>query len=145
MIAVRNASPADMDEICGFKSKSVELNFPNRTFNEELFRRHLLRQVRLKPDMVRVIEVDGKTAGYIWFRLMDSSVGVFGRIEHVFVDEGHRNRGLGKRLMQAAEEYLKGRGAKRIKLTVTKDNKTAASLYKSMGYETKRYVMEKDL
>lgn len=142
---VRNATPADMDKICSFKGKSVSLNFPRSTFNEEMFRRHLLRQVGLKPDTIKIIEVGGQVAGYIWFKVVDSSVGVFGRIEHVFVDDAFRKRGIGKKLMKEAEAYFKDKGVRKVKLTVTTGNKTAASMYKSMGYETRRYVMEKDL
>ena len=145
MIAVRDATPADMDAMCGFKKRSVTLNFPKRSFNEQMFRKHLLREVKLKPGMVRVTEVDGKVAGYVWFKVIDSSVGLFGRIEHIFVDEKYRKRGLGKKLMVDAEDCVKAWGVRRIKLTVTKENKAAASLYKRIGYNTTRIVMEKDL
>lgn len=145
MIKVRNGRLGDADMICGYKKESVRLNFPECDFFDKMFRAHLLRQLRLKPDTVKVIEADGKVAGYIWFRIIGSSVGTYGRIEHIFVDQGFRKQGIGKRLMKAAEDHFRSKGMKKVKLTVTSENKAAVSLYERIGYETKRYVMEKDL
>jgi ribosomal protein S18 acetylase RimI-like enzyme len=145
MITMRNARPADVDKICGYKRESIKLNFPGSEFKEEMFKKHLLRQVTLKPDTVKVVEIDGHMAGYVWFKLVDSAVGSFGRIEHIFVDENFRGQGVGKKLMSGAEEHFRGHGTKKIKLTVTTENKAAISLYKGLGYKTKRFVMEKDL
>ncbi|MBN2330418.1 MAG: GNAT family N-acetyltransferase [Candidatus Aenigmarchaeota archaeon] len=145
MIKVRDGRPGDADKICGYKLESVRLNFPECEFSDKMFRAHLLRQLRTDPENVKVIEADGKVAGYIWLKIVESTVGTFGRIEHVFVDRGFRNHGIGKRLMLAAEDYFRGRGIKKVKLTVTADNKAAVSLYRHMGFETRRYVMEKDL
>lgn len=145
MIEVRNGRPADADKICRYKMESVRLNFPECEFSEKMFRAHLQRQLRLRPDTVKVIESGGQVAGYIWFKVVESSVGTFGRIEHIFVDEGFRNQGIGKRLMKAAEDHFRSKGVKKAKLTVTTGNKAAVSLYERIGYETRRYVMEKDL
>jgi len=145
MIKVRNGRPHDADKICGYKMESARLNFPECEFKERMFRCHLLRQLKFNPDMVKVIELDGVVAGYVWFKLVNSTVGTFGRIEHIFVDEKYRGHGLGKKLMLAAEEHFKGHGIKKMKLTVTSDNKAAVSLYHGIGYKTKRFVMEKDL
>ncbi len=145
MTKLRNSRPADVDKICDYKRQSAHMNFPDCQFKEEMFRKHLLRQLKLRPDTVKVVEVGGEIAGYVWFKIVDSTVGMFGRIEHIFVDEKYRNRGLGKKLMQAAEDHFKRHGAKKVKLTVTSDNESAVSLYRGMGYRTKRFVMEKDL
>jgi len=92
-----------------------------------------------------VAEDDGKIVGYIWFKVIESAMGVFGRTEHIFVDESYRSKGIGRKLMDAAEDYFMRHGIKTAKLTVTSTNKTAISLYSDMGYEVKRYRMEKDL
>ena len=145
MIKVRNGRLGDAGKICGYKMESVRSNFPDCEFYEKMFRTHLLRQLKLRPDTVKVVEVDGQVAGYVWYRIVGSTVGTFGRIEHIFVDERFRKRGIGKQLMQAAEQHFKSKGIRKMKLTVTSDNKAAVSLYSGMGYKTKRYVMEKVL
>jgi ribosomal protein S18 acetylase RimI-like enzyme len=145
MIKLRNAKPEDIEKICEFKRKGVSLNFPSCPFNENMFRRNMLRHMEYDPNYVKVAELEGEVAGYIWFRMVNSTVGVFGRIEHIFVDEKFRHHGLGKKLMSVAEAYLRDNGVKKIKLTVTMNNDEALSLYKKIGYKTNRFVMEKDL
>jgi ribosomal protein S18 acetylase RimI-like enzyme len=145
MIKVRDGTIGDADMICGYKMESVRQNFPDCEFLEKMFRAHLIRQLRMKPETVKVIESGGKVAGYIWIKVVDSSVGIFGRIEHIFVEKGFRMKGIGKHLMKAAEDYFRSKGVKKVKLTVTTGNKAAISLYERIGYETRRYVMEKDL
>jgi ribosomal-protein-alanine N-acetyltransferase len=145
MSKVRNGAVGDADRICRFKSESVSLNFPDCEFSEPMFRAHLLRQLKVNPETVKVVESGGKVAGYIWFKVINSSVGTFGRIEHIFVDAGFRKKGIGRKLMEAAEEHFKAKGVKKVKLTVTTKNEAAIALYKRIGYETRRFVMEKDL
>ena len=145
MLKIRDFRRKDLDKICGYKRESVHINFPDCRFNEDMFGKILLRCAKQRPDSVKIAEVDGKVAGYVWCRSVSSAVGVFGRIEHVFVDEKFRHRGVGKVLMQTAEEHFRSCGVKKIKLTVTSGNKSAVSLYNNMGYETRRFIMEKDL
>ena len=145
MTMIRDFREEDLGRIVSFKKESVKLNFPDSPFNEEMFRNILLKGIKANPESVKVAEVDGEVAGYIWFKLVESAVGVFGRLEHLFVDKRFRNSGIGKELMLAAEEYLRDKGLKKVKLSVTSTNETAISLYKKIGYAVKRHVMEKDL
>lgn len=145
MIKIRNFRPEDAGTVCGFKRESAKVNFPDCEFNEELFKKLLLKNSSKYPDWVKVAEDDGKLIGYIWFKMIESTVGVFGRMEHLFVDETYRSRGVGRMLMESAEEYFRRQGVKKVKLTVTKSNESAISLYRNMGYEVERFKMEKDL
>jgi ribosomal protein S18 acetylase RimI-like enzyme len=53
----------------------------------------------------------------------------------MYVHPNQRRRGLGRRLVQAAIEYARGRpGVKVIQLTVTEGNASAAALYESCGF-----------
>ncbi|UCD02836.1 MAG: GNAT family N-acetyltransferase [Candidatus Aenigmatarchaeota archaeon] len=144
MIRIRNFRPEDADTVAGFKRESAKVNFPGCEFNPKLFKRLILKSSKKCPDWVKVAEDDGKLIGYIWFKVIESTVGVFGRMEHLFVDERYRKRGVGRMLMESGEEYFRRHGIKKVKLTVTRGNK-AVSLYEKMGYEVKRFKMEKDL
>ena len=71
-------------------------------------------------------------------------IGVFGgrfiRITHcahivMGILKKFRGQGLGKALMQTAEEWAKDVGLKRLELSVMTDNETAIALYTRMGYE----------
>lgn len=68
-----------------------------------------------------------------------------GFILDIYVAEGYRNRGLGGRLMKAAEEWAKGRNLKRIELSTSVDNKPARRLYEKMDYQVEMLRMGKVL
>lgn len=53
----------------------------------------------------------------------------------LFVDPGVRQRGVGRALMQAAEQMARKSKASRIDLETAIDNYTAQALYESLGYD----------
>src|SRR4030042_1736350 len=145
MVKIRDFAAEDMESICSFKTESVRKSFPECSFDHELFRKLLMRDATRNPWHVKVAEDDGRILGYVWFKEVESDVGKFGRIEHIFVTEGRRGRGIGKMLMKEAEDALRAAGIKKIKLTVTNGNSGAMTLYGGMGYHPKGLKMEKDL
>jgi ribosomal-protein-alanine N-acetyltransferase len=145
MLRIRDFRPADSEKICGYKGESVKEDFPGCPFDREMYRRMLLEFASRMPDFVKIAEVEGKVAGYIWFRMFESVVGPFGRVEDLFVEKKYRDRGIGRRLLSCAEDCLRSRGAGKLKLTVTETNEKAISLYRKMGYKVTRLRMEKDL
>lgn len=64
-------------------------------------------------------------------------------IEKVAVNLKYQRQGYGRKLMQFALSYMQKRGDSPIKLTVTKWNKNAIALYKSLGFKvTKESTVE---
>ena len=57
-----------------------------------------------------------------------------GHTTQVCVLPGYRGRGLGRRLLEASIEALRGRGFKELSLTVTCANRMAIGLYERMGF-----------
>jgi len=60
-----------------------------------------------------------------------------GEIHEIIVREECKRRGMGKKLMKIAEEYLRRKGHKKIELWVGKENKEARKFYEKLGYEVK--------
>jgi ribosomal protein S18 acetylase RimI-like enzyme len=145
MPRIRDFRPQDMEKIMEFTRRVMLENFPGCEFNGDVIRKSMERHLRVAPDAIKVLEVGGESAGYVWMKVVKSAAGVFGRLEQLFIEERYRKQGLGKRLVSVAEEYFRRKGLKKVKLTVTKENNSALSLYSSMGYEARRLVMEKDL
>jgi GNAT superfamily N-acetyltransferase len=58
-------------------------------------------------------------------------------LQDVFVDEGHRRRGIAIRLSEAAEERIRERGFDRIALDVDVDAPGPRALYEKLGYREK--------
>ena len=52
----------------------------------------------------------------------------------LYVKEGFRKHGIGKKLMEKSEKYAKSIGAKSIELSTAKDNISAQSIYEKIGY-----------
>ncbi len=58
-----------------------------------------------------------------------------GWLYYVAVDPQLQSRGLGKRIVQEAIEWLKDRGAVKVQLMIRSENKKAAEFYEALGFE----------
>ena len=58
-----------------------------------------------------------------------------GWVYYLAVDESRRGTGLGKRLMTAAETWLRERGAVKVQLMVRSTNEAVLGFYDHLGYE----------
>ena len=61
--------------------------------------------------------------------------GKVGEIHEMFVRKNHRRKGIGKKLIKRAEEYLFSQGNRIIELWVGEDNEAARKFYSKIGYE----------
>lgn len=88
-----------------------------------------------------VLEHEGTRVGTLWLTLLDDKAYVY----DVAVDEGHRGHGHGRSLMLLAEAQSIAGGRNVLGLNVFAGNTPAERLYESLGYETRRYVLYKNL
>jgi GNAT superfamily N-acetyltransferase len=61
--------------------------------------------------------------------------GPWGRLMGLVVDEPFRGRGIGRRLMERIEAWLRDHGATRLTLTSGKQRTEAHRFYRRLGYE----------
>ena len=101
--------------------------------------------------MLIVAEVDGRVAGQI---LIIDSVSVddpihrprrYLEIDELAVLAEYRRQGIGRRLMQAAEQFAADRGIPTVELSVWEANSQAFSFYQSLDYRTVRRRLARDL
>lgn len=58
-----------------------------------------------------------------------------GWVYYLAVDEAVRRHGVGRALMAAAEEWLRGQGIPKVQLVVRDTNAAATAFYERLGYE----------
>ncbi|AMO70844.1 GNAT family acetyltransferase [Sphingorhabdus sp. M41] len=63
-----------------------------------------------------------------------------GWVYYLAVAPASRKRGLGRTMMEAAEQWLRERKAPKIQLMVRDDNDTAIGFYKALGYDVQPVV-----
>jgi ribosomal protein S18 acetylase RimI-like enzyme len=90
---------------------------------------------------------DGTLAGFVWVaRDQNDSTGQMeALLLNQYVAEAYRGQGLGRRLMERAEEWAREQGLPRISLAVGVHNTIGQRLYESLGYQAETLRMSKKL
>jgi len=76
-------------------------------------------------------EVSGELLGTVWLEPKGDGVWYLGLL---IVRPGLQNRGLGRQLLGAAEEFVKERGGVRVRMTVLHVRETLVAWYQRRGY-----------
>lgn len=140
---------ADADAICRWQQETYALNFQGFTYTEEFaaaFRLDL-RRAALDSDHALFVLDDGRPCGFTWVVLCKNSwTGEkYGYINNLYVSPERRGQGLGEELVGMAEDWLRRRKVKKVRLTVTASNSVACGLYGRLGYGVTRWEMDKEL
>lgn len=90
---------------------------------------------------------NGTQAGYVW--VAKTHHDFTGQLEasllSQYVAEAYRNQGVGRRLMERAEEWARQQGLPRISLSVGEHNKVAQNVCKLLGFRVEMLRMTKEL
>ncbi len=82
-----------------------------------------------------VAEYDGKVLGYVSvFVNYELLSGVQARIGGMVVDDSTRGLGLGRKLMEMAEQWAREKGSKTMKLASNMNRTEAHKFYEKIGY-----------
>ncbi len=117
----------------------------------EYFLNRVLSFIFKMKGFLYIAEMNGEQVGFIAGRInnfagsVESPAAVVGRMEEFFVKEAFRNRGVGKRLMETAEDFLKKAGCERIYVEVFAPNESAYNFYKGQGYINRDIDMVKEI
>jgi ribosomal protein S18 acetylase RimI-like enzyme len=82
----------------------------------------------------------GEIDGQIVASAMVGHDGHRGALYYVAVDPAIQKQGVGRSLMNAAEDWLKGQGVWKINIMIRQDNLSAIGFYNSLGFEANAVV-----
>ena len=71
--------------------------------------------------------------------------GLAGRISHVLLSPGSRRRGVGRRMVAAAVEWLRDRGADTVEVQVLSQNLSGLAFWEALGWKVELYQMRRPL
>ncbi|MHC8943451.1 GNAT family acetyltransferase [Advenella incenata] len=95
------------------------------------------RKLQQEPELFIVAEQDGLLLGSV----MAGYDGHRGWIYYLSVLPQYQSQGLGKELVQQAEQRLRSKGCPKIQLMIRLDNSSVQDFYRALGYEQAEVVV----
>lgn len=99
--------------------------------------------------VIFIAEDEGKPAGYLICKIIEKGGNPVLKdlrtlyLDDLCVDKNSRGKGLGRALMEAAEDYARANGFYNVTLNVWGFNAGARGFYERLGYGVQRCEMEK--
>lgn len=112
--------------------------------------RELLRALQRDPDVeILVCDVDGLPAGLCIVRI-DRAPPILEETERAEITDlgvrpEWRRRGMGRRLVEAAQAWVRDRGVARIEIQVASGNREGQAFWRAMGFADLMDVLHKRL
>ena len=112
--------------------------------------RELLRALQRDPDVeILVCDVDGSPAGLCIVRI-DRAPPILEETERAEITDlgvrpEWRRRGMGRRLVEAAQAWVRDRGVARIEIQVASGNREGQAFWRAMGFLDLMDVLHKRL
>ena len=143
----RLASPKDLTEITSLWSEGMAVHarldprFPLVTNAEERFRTYLEEVLKDRNALLLAAETAPHVVGYCLARVSQHpavfSKQTYGYINDLFVGAGHRRKGIGKALFEAAASRLRERGIQAFEVSLVPTNGMASSFWRKLGFTTR--------
>jgi aminoglycoside 6'-N-acetyltransferase I len=138
-IRIRLAQPSDRDPL----ARLLEALWPKSSVEEHA--RELADLLEGKtpgtmPLIILVAEASDVLVGFLEIDLRSHADGCdpsrpVGYVEGWYVDGKHRNRGIGRRLLAAAEDWARTQGCVEIASDTWIDNEVSQRAHEALGYE----------
>lgn len=146
-VTLETISPADREPFLEMAERHFrELN-PNFVPRED-WKRHYFDRILENPQMsLRWVVAKGRRAGFILFGMEDH---VFlprrsGVVYELYISPEFRRRGIARACAQQAIDELQSRAPSKLQLEIMENNRGAAALWASLGFEkiAERWVLRK--
>lgn len=131
--------------------RNIDSRMPSGEEIADEYIAEMLHRCRQCDGQVLVADVDGNIAGYVTILnrvqsddLDDGNI-EFGLVADLVVKEAFRGSGLGRTLMQSAEQFARDNDVRWLRISVMSANQGARQLYSNLGFEEIYIELEKDL
>ena len=131
--------------------RSLDPRIPSGAEIVDDFIPHMLNRCAACDGRVLVAELNEEVVGFatILAKVQSEEIGEgdieYGLVSDIVVASKHRQRGIGRKLLEAAESYAMSNGVKWLRIGVLAENHSADSLYESMGFKRLYIEREKEL
>jgi GNAT superfamily N-acetyltransferase len=122
--------------------------WPNKELNEAAMRKVFERGLESNTDLYTCAEFEGKVIGFCAYGIMNNfwQEGQIAYVYAMIVDDEHRGKGVGSKLLEAAFRSAKEAGCKKIELDSGFHREKAHQFYtEKMGFEKRAFLFSKDL
>lgn len=140
--SIRSATSGDLGALVRLLDALFSIEADFRPDAERQRRGLALMLERPEERCVLVAERAGAVVGMVTVQLVVSTAegGLSGLVEDMVVDAAERGRGLGRRLLEAAEAWAAAHGATRLQLLADRENAPALRFYEQMGWRPTQLV-----
>ncbi len=140
MIHIRKAKAEDSNTVYSFISE-----LEDEAFNPVLFDKHYKENLNNANHIYLVAEENNVVIGFLSChgQILLHHNGLAFEIQEVFVDKEHRNRGVGKLLLEKLEKELKPFDPKVLEVTSNKQRTGAHTFYEQNGFVRSHYKFTK--
>ncbi len=156
-VLLRPATPADLEAIGRLGALLVRTHHdfdPERFLaatpeTEHRYGAYLGTQLDRPNVLVQVAELGGEVVGYTYAGVEGTDYmalrGPAGVLYDIVVDPAHREQGVGRKLLDAALEALRVKGAPRVVLSTAEKNEAAQRLFARGGFRRTMIEMTREL
>ena len=131
--------------------RNLDPRLPEGPSIADAYMTDLLNNCRRFLGEVFVAEDEDAVVGYacVWARARSDDVSEgpreYALVADLVVLGSHRNRGIGRRLLDRSESYARAQRAKHLRISALASNTRARTLYTDVGFEELEIVLEKVL
>jgi ribosomal protein S18 acetylase RimI-like enzyme len=156
-ISVRRARPGDAPSLGKLGALLVRTHFefdpkrflPVTSQTEERYGAFLASQLDDSDTVVLVAEKEGQVLGYTYATVEGydymSLRGPAGVLNDIVVEPSQRGRGIGRMLLEATMDELKGRAVPRVVLSTAEQNLAAQRLFEGSGFRRTMIEMTREV
>ena len=153
-IVIKKATLENLKDIINFNQqlfdydygnfdKTLDCSWPSN--NEDYYRDSITKE----DSLALVVFADNKIVGYLIGNLTKPEdyrkIGKLAEIDNMFILSEVRGQGVGTSLCERFFKWAKEKGAKRIKVVASAQNKKAIKCYRKNGFEDYNLTLERDI